>query len=173
MKLRLLPVRHLSCLAALVAGSGVIGGSDLAAAERWGQYRDSELGLSFDLPAHIFPLDSAERGQSGTVLSSSDGRAQVRVFGFVNEANDTPREHLRRIAGSDATDFTYVRTAPTFYVASGTRDGVISYRRCNFSRGANGRVGCIQLNYPQRQKRAWDAAVTRMSRSLRVVSIDR
>jgi hypothetical protein len=168
--------RHVSLSAAFcVCLSVVLGSSDLAAVERssgWGQYRDGEAGLTFDLPAHIFPLDSAKKGRPGTVFSSPDGRAHVRVFGAVNEANDSPREYLRRIARMDQANFTYVRTAPTFFVASGTRDGIIFYRRCNFSRSAQKRIGCIQLDYPQREKRAWDAPVTRMSRSLRIVGRD-
>jgi hypothetical protein len=146
--------------------------SDVAAEGSWGQYRDKELGLTFDLPAHIFSLDSAKRGRPGTLFSSPDGRAQVRVFGSVNKTNDTPRQYLRRTAGTDQANFTYVRTTSTFFVASGTRDGMIFYRRCNFSSSAAKRIGCIQLDYPQREKRAWDAAVTRMSRSLRIVALD-
>jgi hypothetical protein len=168
--------RHASLPAAvIVALSVVFGSSDAAGVERfsgWGQYRDKEAGLIFDLPAHIFPLDSAKEGRSGTVFTSPDGRAQVRVFGSVNEAGASPRQYLARISRADRADFSYVRTAPTFFVASGARDGVISYRRCNFSSSADRRIGCIQLNYPQREKRAWDAAVTRMSRSLRMVVRD-
>jgi hypothetical protein len=148
------------------------GSSDLFAVE-WGQYRHKEAGLVVDMPAHIFPLDSAREGRGATVFTSRDGRAQVRVFGSVNDANDTPQRYLNQIARSgERADFTYVRTTSTFFVASGTRDGVISYRRCNFSRSGERRIGCIQLNYPQRDKRAWDAPVTRMSRSLRLVARD-
>ena len=163
--------RHASLSAAVIACASVVAGSSVAAAaERpgWGQYRDREIGLTFDMPAHIFPPNSAEGGRSGTVFSSSDGRAQLRVFGAPNATNVSPREFLARIARQDADDFSYVRTAPTWFVASGTRDGVIMYRRCHFSRSAEKRVGCIQLNYPQREKRAWDATVTRMSHSLRL-----
>jgi hypothetical protein len=138
----------------------------------WGQYRDKELGLTFDLPAHIFSLDSAKRERPGTLFSSPDGHAQLRVFGFVNKTNDTPRQYLRRTARTDQANYTYVRIASTFFVVSGTRDGVIFYRRCNFSSSAAKRIGCIQLDYPQREKRVWDAAVTRMSRSLRMVALD-
>jgi hypothetical protein len=154
---------------AVVCVISLTGGSGVSAIERsaWGQYRDRDAGVTFDMPAHIFPLDSAKEGGSGTVFTSPDGRAQMRVFGAVNEANHSPREFLARTARSDAADFSYVRTAPSWFVASGTRDGVIMYRRCNFS--SDKRIGCIQLNYPQREKRAWDAPVTRMSRSLRMV----
>jgi hypothetical protein len=147
---------------------------DVAAegSSEWGQYRDKELGLTFDLPAHIFSLDSAKRERPGTLFSSPDGHAQLRVFGFVNKTNDTPRQYLRRTARTDQANYTYVRIASTFFVVSGTRDGVIFYRRCNFSSSAAKRIGCIQLDYPQREKRVWDAAVTRMSRSLRMVALD-
>jgi hypothetical protein len=165
---------HMLSLAALVCVSSMVGSSGVSAVERsgWGQYRDKEVGLTFDLPAHIFPLDSAKEGRFGTVFSSPDGRAQVRVFGERNEASDSPRRYLDRIAKTEEANFTYVRTAPTFFVASGIRDGVIMYRRCNFSSSADKRIGCIQLNYPQREKRAWDAPVTRMSRSLRIIARD-
>jgi hypothetical protein len=46
---------------------------------------------------------------------------------------------------------------------------MIFYRRCNFSSKADKRVACLQLDYPQAEKRSWDGMVTRISRSLRVV----
>jgi hypothetical protein len=44
---------------------------------------------------------------------------------------------------------------------------VILYSRCNFSGGARGVIHCFDLKYPQEEKRAWDAVVTRISLSLR------
>jgi hypothetical protein len=140
-----------------------------AATERppgWGRYRDRDLGMAFDFPAHIFPLKSAEQGRRGVVFSTADGRARIRVFAFANEANDTPRTYLARIARPGEGRFTYVRTTPRFFVASGTRDGMIFYRRCNFFSSADPRVSCFQLDYPQQEKRAWDNIVTRISLSL-------
>ena len=171
---RLLKGRDVALFAASVIAASSVGGGDAAAVERspgWGQYRDKEAGLTFDLPVHIFPLDSAKEGRPGTVFSSSDGRASARVFSMSNDANDPPRKYLARIANPDAATFTYVRTAPTFFVASGTQEGRIFYRRCNFFR-AEKRIGCLQLDYPQQEKRAWDAAVTRMSHSLRLMPRD-
>jgi hypothetical protein len=132
----------------------------------WGRYRDHDLGMSFDFPAHIFPLRSAEQGRSDVVFSTGDGRARIRVFGFVNEEKDTPRRYLARIVRTEQGRFTYVRTTPRFFVASGTLDGMIFYRRCNFFRSADQRVSCLQLDYPQQEKRDWDRIVTRISASL-------
>jgi hypothetical protein len=130
----------------------------------WGRYRDRDLGMAFDFPAHIFSLKSAEQGREGVVFSTPDDRARIRVFGFRNEANDTPRRYLSRIANPEQARFTYVRTTPRFFVASGTRDGMIFYRRCNFLEDK--RVGCFQLDYPEGEKREWDNIVTRISLSL-------
>jgi hypothetical protein len=138
-----------------------------SAAERppgWGRYRDRDFGMAFDFPAHIFSLESAEQGGEGVRFSTPDGRAHILVFGFRNEANDTPRRYLSRIANPEQARFTYVRTTPRFFVASGTRDGMIFYRRCNFLEDK--RVGCFQLDYPEGEKREWDNIVTRISLSL-------
>jgi hypothetical protein len=49
-------------------------------------------------------------------------------------------------------------------VVSSVRRGKIWYDRCNFTARY---VHCVLINYPAAEKRQWDAAVTRMSRSLR------
>jgi hypothetical protein len=155
---------------ALVVMAGIVAGDHAAAASSsaagWGRYRDRDSGLVFDFPAHIFSLKSAEQVQDGVIFSTPDGRARIRVFGFPNEANDTPRGYLSRIAKPGEARFTYVRATRRFFVASGTRDGNIFYRRCNFSRSAGKRVRCLQLDYPAREKAAWDGVVTRISLSL-------
>jgi hypothetical protein len=161
-----LGVRHAVVLALSMAAASPAAAAPGAAG--WGQYRNTHVGVAFDFPGHIFPMDSAEQGRDGTVFTSADGRSRIRVFGFANEGRHTPARYLKRIARPDEANFTYVRTTSRFFVASGTRDGMIFYRRCNFA-GGNGQVGCLQLDYPQRDKRAFDPVVTRISRSLRVV----
>ena len=103
------------------------------------------------------------------MFSTPDGRAHIRVFAIRNDANDTPRSYLRRIARPDEASFLYVRATRRFFVASGTRDGNIFYRRCNFLRSTDRRVTCFQLDYPEQEKRAWDGVVTRISPSLAAV----
>jgi len=153
---------------AAAAAAAATAAAEEASAERaprWGHYRDRNFGLEFDFPAHVFSLKSAEKGREGVTFSTADGRARIRVFGMPNVANDTPARYLRRIARPEEGRFTYVRTTPRFFVASGTRDHMIFYRRCNFSRDK--RLSCFQLDYPQSEKRAWDGIVTRVSLSLR------
>jgi hypothetical protein len=152
--------------ASLLAGAA---GNIALAVERpgWSHFHDPERRVSFAFPGHIFRAAAADEGERGTVFSTPDGRARLRLFGFVNSRNQTPRSHLAGIPEYRAERFHYVRTTPRFFVASGVRDGMIVYRRCNFSARADRRVGCLQLEYPQSEKRAWDEVVTRMSLSLR------
>jgi hypothetical protein len=153
--------------ASLLAGAA---GSEALAVERaggWSHFHDPEHRIIFQFPGHIFSQEAADQGERGTVFATPDRRARLRLFGFVNTRNQTPRGHLASIPEFRAETFHYVRTAPRFFVASAVRDGMIVYRRCNFSARADRRVGCLQLEYPQSEKRAWDDVVTRISRSLR------
>lgn len=150
------------------ARAGIAQGT--AAPGAWGEYHDKNLGLALEFPSDVFPLNSAEQRKDATVFLRPDGRARLRVFGAANQSHASPRTYLSRIADTEAARFTYVRTAPSFFVASGTREGMIFYRRCNFSAGADPRIACFQLDYPQNEKRAYDAMVTRISRSLRATS---
>jgi len=61
----------------------------------------------------------------------------------------------------------YERVTRSFFAISSIREGVVYYSRCNFSWHAGGAVHCFDLTYPQQEERAWDAIVTRISRSLR------
>jgi hypothetical protein len=167
------PVPGATWLISLVLGCSAIvadaAARDQTAAERasgWGRYRDRNFGMTFDFPAHVFSLKSAEQGGQDVVFSTPDGRARIRLFALANEANDTPRRYLSRMAKPGEGRFTYVRTTSRFFVASGTRDGTIFYRRCNFSASADHRAACFQMDYPRREKRAWDGVVTRISLSL-------
>lgn len=144
--------------------AGTLGGEAFAG---WGRFHDPKHRISFQFPAHIFQQDASDEGERGTVFSTADGRARLRLFGFVNSRNQSPRSHLVAIPEFRAERFHYVRATPHFYVASAVREGVILYRRCNFSSRGDRRVGCLQLEYPQDEKRAWDEVVTRISLSLR------
>jgi hypothetical protein len=144
-------------------------GTEASAVERsgWSRFHDPEHHMSFEYPAHIFHQEVTQEGERDAVFSRRDGRARLRLFGFVNSRNQTPRSHLAGIPEYRSERFHYVRTTSRFYVASGVRDGMILYRRCNFAPRADRRVGCVQLEYPQAEKRAWDEVVTRISLSLR------
>ena len=54
---------------------------------------------------------------------------------------------------------------------SGVRGDDVFYSRCNFPDRRRGDMRCIFLQYPERETKAWDTIVTRISLSLRGESI--
>jgi hypothetical protein len=103
----------------------------------------------------------------GERLRSADGRALLTIYSRDNEAEDTPASYLKNNLRLPRTALDYERVTPTFFAISSSRQGLIFYSRCNFSADAGGVLHCFDLVYPQREQRAWDAIVTRISRSLR------
>ena len=61
---------------------------------------------------------------------------------------------------------TYERITRDFFAVSGVRENMIFYSRCNVS-ATGGTLHCFDLQFPATERPAWDAIVTRMSRSLR------
>ena len=134
----------------------------------WDVYVDRELGTRVDYPADLFSVSEgpSERGM-GERLATADGRAQLTIYSMRNEARDTPASYLRRNLDMPLTGSDYRRVTHSFFAISAHRDGIIYYSRCNFSFNAGGALHCFDLRYPEREKRAWDGIVTRISRSLR------
>ena len=122
----------------------------------------NHLGTSVELPADVFSVArSTERGRT---FVTSDGRAALDVYAGPNERGETPAQLLRRTVPQSRSRLTYTRVASNFFAISAPHEGRILYRRCNFDARM---IHCIDLTYPLEEKRAWDEAVTRISRSLR------
>jgi hypothetical protein len=133
----------------------------------WESYGDG-IGTRVQIPFGIFSV-TAETGadRDSQVFRTPDGRAQVHVFAIPNQYTESPARHLQRTFPADRSILTYDRVAPHFFAISARRNGQILYRRCNFSPNEGGTIHCIELRYPEAEKRAWDSIVTRISRSLR------
>jgi hypothetical protein len=127
-----------------------------------------DLGTRVQYPAAIFavPQGSPEKG-IGERLSTPDGRATLSVYSRPNDTGDTPATYLKNYLRMPRGQLQYQRVAPSFFAISAVKDDTIYYSRCNFSRSGNPAIHCLDLVYPAREKRAWDAIVTRISRSLR------
>ena len=117
-----------------------------------------------DFPSALFPVDAGlpERG-TGRVFESADGRAKFAAYALDNEERDTPRSYLRKFLKVDPSTIDYRRVTDRFFAVSGIRNGEVYYSRCNF----HGAMHCIYISYPERELRAWDGIVTRISLSLR------
>jgi hypothetical protein len=130
----------------------------------WRPYVDERTGTRVDFPSALFPVDggATERG-IGRVFQSDDGRAKFSTYTLRNEEGDTPRTYLRKFLKVNPSTIDYRRVTDRFFAVSGVRNGEVYYSRCNF----HGAMHCVYISYPQRELRAWDGIVTRISLSLR------
>ena len=133
----------------------------------WRTFEVPDFGTRIQYPASIFtPAGQPEMG-IGQRFERADGRAVLSIYARPNEAGDNPITYLRHNLRVSRSALDYVRITRSFFAISSERDGVILYSRCNFSGRARGAIHCIDLKYPQEEKRSWDAVVTRISLSLR------
>ena len=133
----------------------------------WRSFEVPEFGTRIQVPMSVFaPAGKPELG-SGQRFERADGRAALSIYSRPNDAGDNPATYLRNNLRMNRASLDYVRIARSFFAISSERDGIILYSRCNFSTRARRAIHCFDLTYPQVEKRAWDAIVTRISLSLR------
>ena len=144
------------------AAVSMISGTALAQDSGWQRYVVPVTGARVDIPTAIFSADAGEPDVGyGHRFVTSDGRANLTVQSFPNEANDSPAAFLAK--QSPPPGIMYRRVTPGFFAVSSQRNGKIWYNRCN----AAGRfMNCVLINYPAAEKRQWDSMVTRISRTL-------
>jgi hypothetical protein len=134
----------------------------------WKEFVVPDFGTRLEYPAGIF---SESEGQpevgTGERLRTPDGRASLTIYSRANETGETPSSYLRKNLKMAQSGMQYQRVTPYFFAISTEREGTIYYSRCNFSRVRGPSIHCFDLVYPQREKRAWDPIVTRISLSLR------
>jgi hypothetical protein len=157
----------------LVALSVFVGADAAFSARRmpdfdWQTFTVADFGTQVEYPAAIFAVSEgkAEKGV-GERFSTEDGRALLTIYSRANEAGDTPASYLKSNLRLSRGALDYERITPTFFAISSVRQGLVYYSRCNFSAGTDAALHCFDMVYPQREQRAWDAIVTRISRSLR------
>ena len=147
----------LSCLPGAAKPTGAPG---------WTTYADGH-GTILDFPANVFTVpEGTPPVGNGRRFRTEDGRAEVSVYTLANAEGETPRSYLSRHLKSDFSNLDYDRVGDRFFAVSGIVRGKTFYSRCNFD-GRRGPMHCLYLHYPAAETRAWDALVTRMSRSLR------
>ena len=127
----------------------------------WVTFGD-ERGTRVEYPVDVFPI--TRESSRGRTFVTSDGRATLDVYSGPNDKGESPEQLLRRTLPQKRSRLTYDRVARNFFAISAPHNNRVLYRRCNFYRST---IHCIDLTYPLEEKRAWDGAVTRISRSLR------
>jgi hypothetical protein len=135
---------------------------------RWQTYIDPGHGTAVEFPAGIFSVDAGapERG-SGRAFRTRDGRARLVIYTLPNQERHSPQEYLRRHLLIFPGNLDYSRVTRRFFAISGVRSGQVFYSRCNFPQVGGGDMRCIFLQYPERETKAWDRIVTKISLSLR------
>jgi hypothetical protein len=153
-------------LAPMTGGAAAQSPEPSLAAPRWAVF--SEPGAAVDYPSDIFSVEAgpSPRG-TGRRLQTDDGRAEFMLYVSPNDDHDSPRSYVRKYLAVPKAKLDYTRITDRFFVVSGIQEGRVFYSRCNYPRGPSGPMHCIYLLYPEAETRAWDAIVTRISRSLR------
>ena len=134
---------------------------------QWTVFFEPSLGTRMDLPSAVFsmPDGPAYRG----VGASSRPRTAAPRWRSTRSATTSAtrrRAICARTSLFPRAAVTYERVTRDFFAVSGVREDKIFYSRCNVS-PTGGTLHCFDLQFPARERTAWDAIVTRMSRSLR------
>lgn len=139
-----------------------MGATAAAKAADWGRYANPRFGTAMDYPRDRFPGApmGSENGDGATFISG-DGAAELRIWGA--HGIDDWRFADFVAAFAELMPVTWSQEKKDSWVVTGTNGAIIRYSRCK--RGG-GLLHCFEISYPASEKSAWDAAVTRMSRSL-------
>jgi hypothetical protein len=133
----------------------------------WRTFEVPEFGTRIQIPASVFASAGKPERGSGQRFERADGRAVLSIYSRTNDTGENPATYLRHNLRMDRAALDYVRITRSFFAISSDREGIILYSRCNFSTRLRRAIHCFDLTYPQEEKRAWDAVVTRISLSLR------
>lgn len=139
-----------------------------SAQQKWATYVNERFGAAADYPSDLFSqTDPPPDNGDGQTFRTTDGEAELSIYGSNNIDNDTPESYLTKYANREDVDFK--RVTARFYAISGRRGDKIFYERCNFPPRA-GSLGCFHIEYPAAQKAVWDKVIARISHSLRAGS---
>jgi hypothetical protein len=134
---------------------------------QWATVSEARLGTAVDIPRAVLSTpDGYAHKRVGRRYKTPDGRAKVAIWTQRNTRHDTPASYLYRTFNIPRVTVDYERFTSDFAVISGLFGTRVYYIRCNYS-PRSGSFHCFDLAYPVRERRVWDAVVTRMSRSLR------
>jgi hypothetical protein len=147
----------------------LVGLAPASAETGWRNYVEPEFGTRLMFPSGILSRTEgpSPRG-TGQTFKSADGRAVLAIYSQRNDDRRAkPASYVRQNFKVPRNAIDYERITPSFFAISAVHGGEIFYSRCNFSDNAGGAIHCFDRRYPERERRAWDGIVTRISLSLR------
>ena len=138
-------------------------------AATWAVYQDNTQKCRLDYAKNVFTPGEID-DENFQRFTGPNGDTYFRVTGLLNEEQLSPKEiRAEYIKDRGKSDLVYERTKRDFLVLSGIRDQKIFYTKIAVSPN-NKNICVLHIVYPQRAKRAFDAIVTRMSRSFTAVN---
>ena len=139
-----------------------------AAAQDVATYRNERHGFSLSYPADTFTPQPPPAGDDGLVFVSRDGAARLLAGALPNADGMTLRDYrslvLQQSYPGAAIDYAPMRD--TWFVLSGTRDGVMFYERVTFTCSGR-RINSWAMLYPAAERRLYDRIVEQVARSYR------
>jgi hypothetical protein len=141
-------------------------GCAMAAETSWRTYVNPRFGVAVDYPPFFTREDPPPDNGDGQTFRTQRGEAVLKVFGSYNVDNEKSDRLMAAQKRSDVA-YTYERAAKTWFVLSGTRNGQISYTRCNLGGDGSDVLGCLELEYPSTDAAHWNDVVVRLAESLR------
>ena len=166
-----------SALARLYLASGLatlsalgIAAQDVAAQDRGdvATYRNDRYGFSLTYPAGTFTAQPPPASEGGRVFVSRDGNARLLAGALPNPDGMALRDYRTLVLQQSyqGADVDYAPLRNTWFVLSGTRDGVIFYERVTFTCGGR-LINSWAMLYPAAERRLYDRIVEQVARSYR------
>ena len=150
----------------VLAMTSMAGGAGAAPETLGWRVLTDATGSRVDYPADVFSVpDTPHNNVGGFRFRTPDGRADFSFFTVPTPRAGSPAGFLVRNLRLPEREVQYRRTTPSFFAVSGIHGAAVYYARCNAS-ADHGMLNCIYLAYPASETHAWDAIVTRVSRSL-------
>jgi hypothetical protein len=137
----------------------------LAAASDWHHYGNARFQYGIDIPPGFSSVAESDNGDGG-VSRSSDGRAELAVWGNYLADRGFAAEAQRRIAqaGDDGWTITYQKQQARWAVWSGTKGNRIVYQRAIAA--CHDAAAYIRIEYDKDRAKAFDPIVARLGKSL-------
>jgi hypothetical protein len=148
---------------ALVISSAIL--APVHAQEKYRTYHNERFGVTADVPRDWRAGRPPENGD-GLRFTSPDGAAFISISGSFNSGDTVAEAMENEQLADDGETITYRVKQERMSVVSGTRGGVIFYRKATLS--CNDQiVNRVSIEYPAARKAAFDSLVTHVAASLR------
>jgi hypothetical protein len=133
-------------------------------AANWAVYQNETGKCHLDYASSVFKR-SKKDAEDFQRFSGPNKDIYFRVAGLPNEERMSPKQiRAEYIKNRGKAEIVYERTKTDFLVLSGVRNRNIFYSKVAVSPN-NQNICVLHIVYPQKAKQAFDAIVTRMSRS--------